>query len=152
MLNCSTVSWTGLVPLLIMIRHCSCSRNLVLPSLLFPSTLSPIHYVVPYIFLSLPIFSAYFLFLPSLAQWNFARASPISHFTSSGSFQQAVCKWMTELVVCKLWRLYIQRIVNTDCKKPPFVRGHLGPKVRYESLQPGNVCICYFPVCWRSVY
>lgn len=72
LLNCSTVSRAALVPLLIMVRHWFCSRNLVLPSLLFPSTLSPMHCFLPDIFLSLQQF-LYLLPFSSFfsTQWNF---------------------------------------------------------------------------------
>lgn len=56
-LNCSILSRATFVPLLIMVGHCSCSRNLVLPSFLFPSTLSPIYCVLPDVFLSLHHFT-----------------------------------------------------------------------------------------------
>ena len=126
MLNCSAVSRAALVPLQIMVRHCSCSRNLFLPSLLFPSTLSPIYCFLPDIFLSLRQFLYLLPFSSSSsAQWNFACAAYISYFTSVGSFQQALCKWRTELVVCKLQLVKHRGCKETVCERPLKAQGKI---------------------------
>lgn len=147
MLNCRTVSRAALVPVLITVGHCSCSRNLFLPSLLFPSTLFLIYCFLPDIFLSLHQF---FCVLPfsssSLAQWNFACATSISHFSRLGSFQWALCKWRTERVVCKL-----QLVKQRGCKKTVCERPLKGQCKIWITSAWERVC-CYLPVCWRSAY
>lgn len=119
LLNCSIVSRAALVPLLIMVRYWFCSSNLFLPSLLFPSTLSPMYCFLPDIVLSLQQF-LYLLPFSSFfsTQWNFECATSISRFTSVGSFQYALCKWRTELAVCKLQFVKYRGCKITVCERP----------------------------------
>lgn len=130
MLNCSTVSRAALVSSFIMVRQCSCMRNVFLLS--FPSILSPTQCFLPDIFLSLHQFLNLLPFpSSSWARRDLVCASCFSCFTTAGSFQQALCKW--------------------PVYKLQFMRGHLRHKLRYESLQLGNVSVCYFlHVFWWS--
>lgn len=150
MLNFRILSRAAFVPLWIMVRHCSCSRNLFLPSFLFPSTLFHIYWVLPDVFLSLHRF----LYLPTLFLPPLQLSGPLHvtlpcHISPAWApISKLSAKWGPELVDSEL-----QLVKHRGCKGTVFVRGRLRHQVKYESFQPGNVCVCYYlPVCWWAAY
>lgn len=129
MLNCSILSRAAFVPLLITVRHCSRSRNLFLPCLLFPSTLSCIYCVLPDVFLSLhPFLYLPTLFLPPLWLSGALHVTLPYHISPAWApISKLSAKWRTELVDCEL-----QLVKHRGCKETVFVRGHLRHKVKYK--------------------
>lgn len=151
MLNCNAVSRAALVPLFIMVRQCSCKRNIFYFHFLLPS---PPHSVFCLISSFLCIsFSAYFLILPPLGPGGTLHVPLASHVSPV----EASSSKFSANEQCVNYSLQ-----NTEgAKNPPVYEGP--PKARAEiwitsawecvfattSLCFGDqpVCVC----CWSEL-
>lgn len=143
MLNCNAVSRAALVPLFIMVRQCSCKRNIFYFHFLLPS---PPHSVFCLISSFLCIsFSAYFLILPSLGPGGTLHVPLASHVSPV----QAPSSKFSANEQCVNYSLQS----TEGAKNPPVYEGP--PKARAEIwiTSAWEYSVCYnFPVFWWSAY